>query len=907
MPLGEEDETPYDAEPPAPAPSSPMMAQYLQIKRAHAGYLLFYRMGDFYELFFEDAVAASAALDIALTKRGKHQSQDIPMCGVPAHAAETYLERLIRKGFKVAICEQTEDPALAKKRGSKSVVAREVVRLVTPGTLTEDQLLDPRRPNNLAALVRVQDRIALAWLDMTAGELMVSLVEPVALAATIARVAPGELLISDALSNEPRFEAIVKEYGPKATLLPAASFDFFSCERALKSVYEVASLDGLGQFERAEIAAAGALASYLELTQKGRLPPLRPFKRADDAGFMFIDPATRRNLELTETLTGARAGSLLGSIDRTITAAGGRLLTNRLLAPLTGVAAIQSRLDSVQYFAAHERLRNGVRQVLRKAPDIARALTRLVVGRGGPRDLGALRDGLSAGYGLEPLLAAQTDPLIMPPEEIRAAIACFQDCSPALAALMARMKDVLEAELPLLARDGGFVRPGAEPKLDAARSLRDDSRRVIASLEHRLRGETSVASLKIRHNAILGYFIEISQTHAERVRTDAGFIHRQTMAGAMRFSTPELGELASRIADAAGEALTFEMSIFEELTLSVREAARDLAACADALATIDVAAALAELSVDAKYVRPVLDEGLDFKIEGGRHPTVEAALKAQGDQGFVPNDCDLSRSGPGRLWLVTGPNMAGKSTFLRQQAIFAVLAQMGSFVPAALAHIGIVDRLFSRVGAADDLARGRSTFMVEMVETAAILNTAGPKSLVILDEIGRGTATYDGLSIAWATIEHLNGVNKCRGLFATHYHELTALAHTLSGVTNFTAQVKEWKGGVVFLHSIVPGASDRSYGIQVAKLAGLPAKAVVRAKAILATLETQALGRNLAAKITDLPLFSQSHTERDQLPDLENQRRIAIERALDEAELDALSPKAALEFLYKLKAISRRD
>jgi DNA mismatch repair protein MutS len=894
--LAEEDEIAFEGAPGPTVPSTPMMQQYGEISRAHPGYLLFYRMGDFYELFFDDAVTAAEILDIALTKRGKHQGADIPMCGVPVHAAESYLERLIRAGQRVAICEQTEDPALAKKRGAKSVVARDVVRLVTPGTLTEDQLLDPRQANVLAAIARVQGSFAFAWVDMSGGAISVGECDPAALAATAARSLPAELLIPDNVGEDPAVLALLKEYGPKATVLAATSFAVEPGERALKALYGVSALDGFGHFSRAEIAAAGAVAQYLSLTQKGRLPALQPLRREEDGAYLQIDPATRRNLELTETLDGQRRGSLIDVIDRSVTAAGGRKLAQWLLAPLRQIAPIQARQDGVAFFLSQDHVRAEVRERLRKAPDLGRALSRLALGRGGPRDLGALRDGLAAGFGLPGVQG-----LALAPDIVVSALAIFGDPHGPLGSLLQRLTALLDLELPLLVRDGGFIRVGGDAQLDAARAMRDDSRRVIAALESRLRQETGIGSLKIRHNAVLGYFIETTQTHAEKLTAAAGYIHRQTMAGAMRFTTAELSALASKIADAAGEALALETAHFEALTAEVRAASGALAAAGDALATLDVLAGLAELAWETAAVRPHLDESLAFHIVRGRHPAVEAALKRDGAQGFTPNDCDLSPDGLGRLWLVTGPNMGGKSTFLRQQAILTIMAQMGAFVPAAEARIGLVDRLFSRVGAADDLARGRSTFMVEMVETATILNLATARSLVILDEIGRGTATYDGLSIAWAAIEHLHGVNQSRALFATHYHELTQLAGALPGVACVTAQVKEWKGGIVFLHTMAPGAAARSYGIQVAKLAGLPAPVIARAQAILASLEKSGRASKKLSLEDDLPLFAELAKAP---PPSAPPEPSAIELELKALDIDALTPRQALEVLYRLKGLS---
>jgi len=875
------------------ADATPMMAQYLALKAAHADYLLFYRMGDFYELFFADAAKAAEALDIALTKRGKHAGEDIPMCGVPVHAAESYLEKLIRKGHRVAVCEQVEDPAEAKKRGSKSVVRREVVRLVTPGTLTEDALLEARSANLLVALGRSGADFAIAAADMSTGEFSVAAVGQAGIATELARLSPRELLVPDALLAQEEFAALFKSLGAALSPLPGSRFDSANGERALKAHYNVQSLDGFGGFSRAELSAAGALTAYLELTQKGAKVALQRIARVSPAHFMGIDAATRRNLELTQTLSGQRGGSLLAQIDRTVTACGARLLGSRLAAPLTDVKTIAARHDAVESFAAKSELRRTTREALKAAPDIARALGRLSVARGGPRDLAALRDGIKAARILRDGLGADA-----PGGEALGALDSLAQAIAAASRLSDRLEFLLVDEPPYLARDGGFIRNGAHAPLDELRSLRDESRRVIAGLESRYRQQSGVGQLKIKHNGVLGYFIEVTQQHADKLMTASKdgsgetFRHRQTMAGAVRFSTDELATLASRISEAAESALALETALFDEMVMLAIAHGAALTAIADALGVLDVSAALGELAVAARYVRPRMDNGLSFDIRRGRHPVVEAALQAVHAGPFVPNDCDLSPNAKGRLWLVTGPNMAGKSTFLRQNALIAILAQMGSFVPAESAHIGIVDRLFSRVGAGDDLAAGRSTFMVEMVETAAILNQATPKSLVILDEIGRGTATYDGLAIAWAAAEHLHEANKSRALFATHYHEMVALCERLDSMAPYTMKVREWNDSIVFLHEVMPGTADRSYGIHVAKLAGLPEAVVLRAEEVLRALEEGREGHKPLARIDDLPLFGASAP----VP-----KGSAVEDALQAIEPDTLSPKQALEILYDLK------
>ena len=891
----------HEDPPPADAAArpSPVMEQYIEIKATNPDSLLFYRMGDFYELFFEDAEVASRALGIVLTKRGKHLGRDIPMCGVPIHRADEYLHRLIALGHRVAVCEQLEDPAEARKRGSKSVVRRDVVRLVTPGTLTEDTLLDARRNNYLLAVVRARAsaagedaRFALAWIDISTGEFRIAECDRTGLAAEIARLEPSEIVVSDALYSDPELAPYLRTL-PAVTPLPRDVFDGATAERRLSDYFAVATTDAFGAMSRLELNAAAACITYVERTQLGKRPPLSPPLREAAGSTLSIDQATRSNLELVRTLAGERRGSLLAAIDRTVTPAGSRFLAQRLAAPLTDPALIARRFDAVATFLTDAVARQQIRQLLNAAPDLARALSRLVVGRGGPRDLAAIRDGIAAASEI----ARRLDALTSQPAEIAEAVTALRRPDPAIAGdLGAALAD----ELPLFKRDGGFVRTGYQDALDEARALRDESRKVIAQLQVGYADATGVRALKIRHNNVLGYFVEVTAQHGDKLMSaplNARFIHRQTLAGQVRFTTTELGELEAKIANAADRALGLELEAFERLAAAVVAASDDIKAAAEALALLDVASSLAVLAVERVYVRPTIDRSLEFVIEGGRHPVVEQVLTGEP---FVANDCNLSaESAAGKIWLLTGPNMAGKSTFLRQNALIAVLAQMGSFVPAKRATIGVLDRLFSRVGAADDLARGRSTFMVEMVETAAILNQAGPRSLVILDEIGRGTSTFDGLSIAWAAIEHLHEVNRCRALFATHFHELTALAAKLPRLHNATVRVKEWHGEVVFLHEVVPGAADRSYGFQVAKLAGLPASVIERAKVVLAKLEAEDRTTPRGG-FDDLPLFAAA--PQAGAPDPRHTALEALIAALQALNPDEMSPRDALEALYALKA-----
>ena len=868
---------------------TPMMAQYLAIREANPGALLFYRMGDFYEMFFEDAVSAAAALDIALTRRGTHGGEPIPMCGVPVHAAESYLLTLIRKGFRVAIAEQMEDPAEAKKRGSKSVVARDVVRLVTPGTLTEESLLEARRHNFLAAFATVRDDCALAWVDISTGALRVAPCPQVRLGPELARHAPRELLALDGS----KLDDVAAEAGAALTELSAASFDSTAAVHRLCVLYGVETLDGFGQFTRAELSAMGAIADYLMLTQRGRMPRLSPPVRESGAGAMQIDAATRRNLELTQALSGGREGSLLAAIDRTVTAPGARLLERRISAPSRDLSLIHRRQAAVAALVENARLTADLRDTLARVPDMDRALSRLALERGGPRDLAAIRNGLTAAVRIAALIGGD-DPLLAE----AAGDLVGHD------ALIDLLDEALVADPPLLARDGGFVAPGFDAELDDTRALRDEGRGVIARMQGDYVAETGVSSLKIKHNNVLGYFIETTATHAERMLApplNARFIHRQTTANQIRFTTVELSELETRILNARDRALELERAVFDRLLRAVLDQSARIGQAARALAEIDVAAGFADLAAGEGWTRPLVDDSRAFVIEGGRHPVVERALKRKGEP-FVANDCALTDGRNPAIWLLTGPNMAGKSTFLRQNALMAVLAQAGAFVPAARAHIGLVSQLFSRVGAADDLARGRSTFMVEMVETAAILNQADPAALVILDEIGRGTATWDGLSIAWAVLEHLHGANRCRALFATHYHEMTQLAAKLEGVENATVAVREWNGEVIFLHEVRKGAADRSYGVQVARLAGLPPAVVERAREILDALEAGARdgAARPAALIDDLPLFRSAPPAPVPQP-----RSSAVEERLQGLQPDTLSPREALDLVYELVTLAR--
>lgn len=863
--------------------ATPMMQQYHRLKAEAGDALLFYRMGDFFELFFDDAKAAAATLDIALTKRGESGGEPVPMCGVPVHSAESYLARLIRAGHRVAIAEQTESPAEARKaRGSKALVEREIVRLVTPGTLTEETLLDSGSANWLAAVARAGDpgsgpgagEWGIAAADISTGRFELIACGPGDLQAELARLSPAEMIAESSIAG-------LKCAPGKG------GFDSQSGERALKERFGLSSLDGFGELSRAELAAAGGLLAYLGATQREATAFLAAPRRIARLQHMAIDAATRASLEICRAADGGLAGSLLGEVDRCVTAAGRRLLGSDLSAPLLDRREIEARLTLVQWLHEDALRRGRVRDALRTMPDIARALGRLVAGRGGPRDLSQLRDGLRAAAALRDALAAEPDR----PALLARTMPRLGGHEP----LVGRLAQALVASPALDAAKGGYIAEGYDPELDRLRAAASDGRRAIAELEQRYRDSTGVGSLKIRHNAVLGYHVEVAARHADRLLAPhSGFTHRQTLAGAVRFNSPDLHAEASKVVEAGAHALAAEAAHLEELTSGAVAQAAAIADTAEAIARIDVAASHAERAAEGGWCRPGIADQPCLEIDGGRHPVVENALQAAGER-FIAND--LSLGSHDRLWLITGPNMGGKSTFLRQTALIALLAQAGSFVPAARTRLGLVDRLFSRVGASDNLARGRSTFMVEMVETAAILAQATRNSLVILDEIGRGTSTYDGLAIAWAVVEAMHDQVGCRTLFATHYHELTRLAGRLEALSLHHVRAREWKGELVLLHEVAEGPADRSYGIAVARLAGMPPKVVARAKAVLTKLEA---GRDatggIAAGLDDLPLFAAAAAQEPAADPLA--------QALDAIEPDALTPREALDALYRLKRLA---
>jgi DNA mismatch repair protein MutS len=854
--------------------ATPAMAQWFAAKADHPDALLFFRMGDFYELFFADAEAAAAALDIALSHRGEHGGTPIPMCGVPHHASETYLSRLIRRGFRVAIVEQMEDP---KARTGKLPIKREVVRIITPGTITEEALLEAGRPNLLMAIAWDKDGLGAAWIDVSTGLFETAEIAKGELPALLGRLEPVEILAPQSLDLGDWTTKRSPETLPSTALI---------ARRRLAETFGTVSLDAFGTFSDGEAVAAAMAVDYIRSTQSGALPRLGRPEPQGQAGALLMDAATRASLEILRSRDGGTQHTLFSAVQHTLTPAGARALAGWLSAPLTDPAAIVARQDAWSWCAANRDATTELRAILRTVSDMARALGRLSLNRGTPRDLAAIRLGLEAAFDVAAVLE---EPLPHALADARAAI-------PADSALAEELARALADPAPARLEDGGAIRAGFDGELDAHRRLRDESRQVIATLQLDFAQRFGVASLKIRHHAQLGYIIEAPSVAVEKLRGFPELTLRQGMANGARFTTPDLSELDQRVREAAEQATTRERLVFAHLVRGVLAHADELAACAGALAFLDATQSAAKLAESGTWVRPVLTDADEFRIEAGRHPVVESALS--GSTTFVPNGCDLSPNQ--RVMLLTGPNMAGKSTFLRQNALFVVLAQAGLPLPAESAVLGIVDRLFSRVGAADDLARGRSTFMVEMTETAAILHQAGPKSLVVVDEIGRGTSTLDGMAIAWAVLEALHSAIRCRTIFATHFHELAELADRLPRLKPHTMRVKEWKGTVVFLHEVAGGAAGRSWGVHVAQLAGVPAQVVRRAASLMATMEKHGGPLGKSASVQALPLFAASAPADEPEPDEFG----PLYAALNQINPDNMSPKQALDALYHLKTLA---
>jgi len=885
--------------------ATPSVKQYLDIKKEYEQYLLFYRMGDFYELFFEDAVVASKALDLVLTKRGTYMGEDIPMCGVPFHAYENYLSRLIHQGFKVAICEQMETPDEAKKRG-KALVSREVVRLVTSGTLTEDNMLNPRENNYLLSIFKKDNMLGFAWIDISTGQFCTKAVNSdfYSFAADIynvlSKIEPSEIIVSDDLLTLSEIFRVLNIYQDRRTVLPKERFNTQNAALLIKKVFGIDSLDSFGAFEDVEISAAGIVLEYIENTQKGQMPRINPPVRQNSNNNLEIDVATRKNLELLVGADGSKKNSLLGTIDETITSSGARLFKQRLIYPSIDEKEINSRLNCVEFFVSLDDLRANFRALLKDVSDMERIVTRLSASRGGPKDMLALKISLSCVPKIKNMIcgtAASNSLITGVAQDIKDILDKTGDFSELVDNLENAIIDN-PLTLPSNPKDGGFIKQGYSAVLDSYRDIGQNHAQTIKQIEAQYIKELNISNLKIKYNNMIGYYIEVPNKFVDTVVQNNKFIHRQTVLNAMRFTTVELSELEQQINVSQNKILETELQIYQDLTRQILSAATEISQTAMCIGELDIAAAGAHIALSKNYTRPIVDSSLEFEIKEGRHPVVEAALKKNNEASFVSNDCHLNVN-TNRLWLLTGPNMAGKSTFLRQNAIIAIMAQMGFYVPAATAHIGIIDKLFSRVGASDDLSQGRSTFMVEMVETAAILNQSTQKSFVILDEIGRGTATYDGLSIAWSVVEYLHEVNKCRALFATHYHELTVLSQKLKALSLHAMKIKEYQGSVVFMHEVVDGTADRSYGIHVAELAGLPKVVIKRAEQVLKTLEKNPNSQKVTSIENDLPLFANLQQS------LDKQEDEPLIKALKDLNPDNLTPREALDKLYELKVLSK--
>ena len=862
--------------------TTPMLSQWFETKEKYPDYLLFFRLGDFYELFFDDAITASKALDITLTKRGKHKGEDVPLCGVPFHAYESYLSKLVKQGYKVAICEQMESPEQAKKE--RRTVRRDVVRIVTAGTLTEENLLEAKKNNFILSVFPSKGQFGVAWSDLSTGDFFMQAIAFGGLSTLLTKLEPAEIIFPYEYQDKPEFKNILSSFDEKITTIPLARFSYMNAKEKMQDTFSVLSLDAFGSFSELEITAAGVLLDYIELTQQNTPKNLKVPEKVDASDLLEIDASTRRSLELFYSLSGERhAQSLHKIMDKTVSAGGGRLFSSWLMSPLTSVQRINERLDGVSFFVEDFDIRAKLRDLLKLMPDIDRSLSRLSLGRGGPRDLKAVRDGLD----LIPKIQNIFNGVIYPAGIDN----CLKNMDTHDMLVDTLRQAVKNDDLPLFVRDGGFIASGYDVMLDDLRAVKDNADDIRKQLQDKYIELTGVTTLKVQNNSLMGLFIEVPAKQAQRLfdNIEWGFIHRQTMTNNVRFMTVELNELQEKVRTASEKIQAIEERIFAELVTDIISQANDIYKTTASVSILDVESSLAQLAVDNNYCRPVVDNSFAFDIKAGRHPVVEESLK-KNRQDFIANDCCLQNP-QGRFWLLTGPNMAGKSTFLRQNALIVIMAQTGSFVPASSAHIGVVDKVFSRVGASDDLAKGQSTFMVEMVETATILNQATQQSLVILDEIGRGTATFDGLSIAWAVAEHLHDKNKSRAVFATHYHEMSALDESLSDLSLHAMKIKEWNDEIVFLHSVGEGAVDKSYGIHVGKLAGLPKSVLRRAEQILISLESKQDKHHTLAD--DFPLFASStKNQAEQSP---------VEKELTFINPDQLTPKQALDELYRLK------
>lgn len=842
---------------------TPMMQQYIHIKAQHKDYLLFYRMGDFYELFFDDAILSANELDITLTKRGKHLGQDVPMCGVPYHASEFYINKLLKKGYSIAICEQIESPEEAKKRGYKSIVQREVVRIITPGTIMEEVLLASKESNFLIVITTSGENLAIALADISVGSFSVETMNRDALPIELARIMPKEIILPDMLF----YDGFIMKHIEKlsVTKRPDSIFDYNRCHKNILEFYNISFIDSMGNFSHDEIIAAGALIEYLKFTQKSAMPRLQNLTRVISSNFMQIDPATRYNLEITKGIRDD-SRSLLSVLDKTVTGAGGRLLTVYLSSPLTNPRMINTRLDNVEGFITFSEVRTKVRGLLISFPDIERAISRINAGRTTIKDLFYIRDGLATMLKVADIIHGRGMPT---------SIQSFIIEIPPFDKLYQELNRSLTSDLNMINDDKSVIRDGFDPGLDRLYDIKNNTQDRINQLRDKYRRSTGITTLKISKNNVLGYFVEVSSSNASKITNDQ-FKHKQTLGSVVRYSTDELQLLETDIIMCNTKIVRIEEEILHNLYKTVSINAELISAVSNCIASIDVFAALAELAICNGYTRPLVDNSFAFEVIAGYHPMVQEVMKNR----FIPNNCNLNEED--RIWLITGPNMAGKSTFLRQNAIICILAQIGSFVPAEKAHIGVIDKLFSRIGASDNISSGQSTFMVEMLETAYITRSATNQSLIIMDEIGRGTSTYDGLAIAKAVVEYVHNTICSRMLFATHYHEMCLLESQLLNLSCHTMKVVEWNNKITFVHEVILGRADRSYGIHVAQLAGMPLRILEGAYQVLQDLEKMSSESKAIAN----PKLEKLHQEISQL------------------DIDNITPKLAMNILFQLKELA---
>ena len=864
--------------------TTPMMEQYLTIKNKHKDALLFYRMGDFYELFFEDAIAASKALDITLTKRGKTNGMDIPMCGVPFHSADNYLPKLIKKGFNVAVCEQTETIEEAKSNLKKGPLKREVVRIISPGTLTEDNLLDRNANNFLGAISDVNGSISISWVDVSTGcfksrNLQKENNQKQLLTNLLLRMNFSEILVSDAME----LNIISEEWHSIIKKQSSSLFHYSSCLQQICSYFSIMSLEGIGKFSDGEVIAAGVLLSYLKLTQCGKLPILSMIQNESENNFLEIDYFTQKSLEILSNLSGETNGSLITSLDETKTAGGARLLKQRITEPFYKVVEIEKRYNLINWFLNNDidifKLQNNLENI----PDIERSLSRISLLRGSPKDLSILCNSLLNVKQIYEIIISFKDRLNQAPLLNNILNQISVDYS-----LFENIKNSLKKDLPLSTKEGGFIRDGYDENLDKLRNFRNNELEEITKLQNKYSDLTNVNSLKIKYNRMLGYHIEVRAVHDKSLRDKDIFIHRQTTAQTSRFTTIELNEAENQLINSYDKSISIEMDIFKNFTNQIINEGKKILDIASAISELDIGIMVVKQSKDRDYVCPKILENKTLEIIEGRHPVVETQMKLS-ENSFISNDCILNKDD--FLWLITGPNMAGKSTYLRQNALIVIMAQAGLFVPAKEANIGVFDKIFSRVGASDDLAKGQSTFMIEMIETSLILNTASEKSLVILDEIGRGTATFDGLAIAWSVLDYLHNKIKPRTLFATHYHELTSLKEDLNHLSCHKMSIKEWNNSIIFMHKIIEGEADKSYGIHVAQLAGLPFEVIKKATQLLSKLENN----------KDNSYLKKSDNLDDNYSNINESQSFFKE--FDNINVDDISPREALDILYKLKLL----